>query len=165
MPIILPLTVLFAATVVATGCSSIAARQGGSEPTVAPVAAVTPARSIAPAAPVTAELSGTAPTPSVAQIQSDIVQDPSMAVTVRRGWTMAKDTQGFVLWTFTPEKHPAHPSAIRRQVVNRDGAARIEMSVFCESSQTACDALVAQFKDKNRLIKNRLRAKHRMTNV
>lgn len=144
MPRTFPLSLLLTATFLATGCSNLAARQE------------TPTARSAQEAP---------PKPSVAQIQASIVQDPEMAVSVRRGWTMAKDTKGFVLWTFTPDEHPAHPSAIRRQIVNRDGSARIEMSVFCESSQSACDALVEQFKDKNRLIKNRLRAKHRMTDV
>ncbi len=132
------LNALLAATLLFSGCASLSARQ---------------------------EAADTPPKPSVAQIQSSITQDPSMTVSRRRGWTMAKDSKGFVLWTFTPEQHPAYPSAIRREVVNRDGAARIEMSVFCESTRVACDALVEQSKDKNRRIKKQLQDRYRMRNI
>ena len=54
-----------------------------------------------------------------------------------------------ILWTFTPEWHSAHPTAVKREVIEKDGKVFIEMSVLCQSSKPECDQLVEQFEQLN----------------
>ena len=61
------------------------------------------------------------------------------------GWTIAEDAARQEIWSFTPDKHPAHPSLVRRTIQERDGAISIQMEVMCGGSKADCDTLVAQF--------------------
>jgi hypothetical protein len=48
------------------------------------------------------------------------------------------------LWSFVPEGHPAYPAAVDRKVVQQENDLFIQMSVLCEASKAACDALVTE---------------------
>lgn len=48
------------------------------------------------------------------------------------------------LWSFVPEGHPAYPAAVDRKVVQQGNDLFIQMSVLCEASKAACDALVTE---------------------
>ena len=71
------------------------------------------------------------------------------------GWTVF--AEGTALWSFTPEGHPAHPSAVRREPVERDGKVVIEMAVLCEAGKEPCDQLVRDFTILNESIGDRVR--------
>ena len=43
------------------------------------------------------------------------------------------------LWTFTTAKHPAHPAAICRQIVERGSVSALEMRIRCEAKAPACE--------------------------
>jgi hypothetical protein len=43
------------------------------------------------------------------------------------------------LWTFTTAKHPAHPAAICRQIVDRGSVSALEMRIRCEAKTSACE--------------------------
>ncbi len=75
------------------------------------------------------------------------------------GWTLATDDAGLTLWSFPPPGHPAYPSAVRRHVVERDGAVQMEMAVQCEASKQACDDLVRSFEALNAKVREQLRPK------
>jgi hypothetical protein len=61
------------------------------------------------------------------------------------GWTIAEDDATQTTWSFPPPGHPAYPAAVKRQVIEKDGAASIEMNVLCLATKTACDDLVRSF--------------------
>ena len=71
--------------------------------------------------------------------------------TVQGEWTVIEDAAGdeLTLWTFTSVGHPAHPSAVKRTLVTKDGHTDLEMSVRCEAAKAACDALVRSFEALN----------------
>jgi len=75
-----------------------------------------------------------------------------------QGWTIfnQKVDGKYIIWSFTPENHPVHPSAVRREVIGKDGQIYIGMGVMCHSSRFDCDQLVEQFKEINRNLKRRL---------
>jgi hypothetical protein len=54
-----------------------------------------------------------------------------------------------VLWSITTQDNPAHPTAVKRAVVKRDGAVYIDMRVKCGASKSTCDAIVQQFQALN----------------
>ena len=45
----------------------------------------------------------------------------------------------------TREDHPVHPTAVRREIVNKDGEVSISMGMLCHSSRFDCDQLIEQF--------------------
>jgi hypothetical protein len=57
--------------------------------------------------------------------------------------------QDGTLWTFTLEKHPAHPAAVCRRVVDRRGRLDIPTTVVCEGAKAACAELKADFEALN----------------
>jgi hypothetical protein len=58
----------------------------------------------------------------------------------------------YILWSFTPDDHPAHPSAIRREIVKKGDQILIKMDALCNSNQLDCDLLIDQFKKINERI-------------
>lgn len=105
-----------------------------------------------------------APTPigfsSVQEAYDSLSADSGARKSEYEGWTLFTQKAGgkYILWSFTPEDHPVHPSAVRREVVNQDGEVSISMDVLCYSSRFDCDQLVAQFQQINARIKDRLAA-------
>lgn len=81
--------------------------------------------------------------------------DPTAGMKVHDGWTIfnQKGDGKYILWSFTPEGHPAHPSAVRREVVKKEGEIFIKMDALCDSNQLDCDLLIEQFKNINERIK------------
>jgi hypothetical protein len=76
------------------------------------------------------------------------------------GWTIAEDRSSATLWSFTPANHPAHPSAVKRQLVNEAGKLTLKMSVSCRAAKAVCDALVRDFEALNQQMINAIREGH-----
>ncbi|MCP4334357.1 MAG: molecular chaperone DnaJ [Gammaproteobacteria bacterium] len=74
------------------------------------------------------------------------------------GWTLfrQKGDGKYILWSFTPDDHQVHPSAVRRDVVKKNGEVFITMAVLCYSSRFDCDQLIEQFQHINEGIRERL---------
>lgn len=72
-----------------------------------------------------------------------------VTVSDRGGWTIIEDRAAKAFWSFTPLGHPAHPAAVKRTIVSRDGNLAIEMGVLCQAAKPACDRLVAEFQQLN----------------
>ena len=77
-----------------------------------------------------------------------LIDDENATLTEYEGWSVFKqNAEGYyVLWSFTPDFHPAHPSAIRRKIQQKDGQLEIEMGALCFAEKEYCDHLVDQFK-------------------
>jgi hypothetical protein len=85
--------------------------------------------------------------PTVSAALQDLKTKPNAQIRAEDGWTVVEernDTE-MILWSFTPEDHPAHPAAIKRRVYESDGAVYIDMKALCEAEKAPCDALVEQF--------------------
>ena len=97
---------------------------------------------------------------SVQQAFDAVSADPEASRSEYEGWALftQKADGKYILWSFTPEEHPGHPSAVRREVMRKDGEVFISMGVLCYSSQRDCDDLVEQFQQINARIKQKLAA-------
>ena len=84
--------------------------------------------------------------------------DPDAKITEYEGWTIfnQKGDGSYILWSFTPDQHPAHPSAIRREIVKKGDEVLINMNALCESGKFECDQLIEQFKLINDNIKRKM---------
>jgi len=87
--------------------------------------------------------------------------DPNISITEFQGWklvTINRGSDNEVLWSFTPETHPAYPAAIKRNILRKDRVMRIRMNVLCEAGKQECDALIAEFEQRNEAVRKRLQA-------
>lgn len=73
------------------------------------------------------------------------------------GWTVIRD--GSALWSFTPDGHAAHPSAVKREPVTSDGKTVLNMTVLCQAEKIPCDDLVREFTRMNEELTQRVRDK------
>ncbi|MDH3631561.1 MAG: hypothetical protein OER98_10625 [Gammaproteobacteria bacterium] len=80
--------------------------------------------------------------------------DSAVGMQEYEGWTIfnQKGEGKYILWSFTPDDHPAHPSAIRREIVKKNDEILIRMDAMCNSNQLDCDLLIEQFKQINKRI-------------
>ncbi len=53
--------------------------------------------------------------------------------------------QDGTLWTFTLPKHPAHPAAICRRLMERRGIIDIPTTIVCKGAEPACAQLKTEF--------------------
>jgi hypothetical protein len=97
--------------------------------------------------------------PSVAAALADLHSRPDVTFSVANGWTIAEDRSHFTLWSFAPEGDPAYPSAVKRTAVKGEKGVSMNMNVLCESSQEACDNLVADFQALNRRLQDSFKNK------
>ncbi|MBL8517763.1 MAG: DUF4019 domain-containing protein [Betaproteobacteria bacterium] len=79
-------------------------------------------------------------------------------ISVQDGWTIIEDRSAQAFWSFTPQGHPSHPAAVKREIVSRDGSLFIDMSALCEASKAACDKLMVEFKELNERMSQSIRA-------
>lgn len=86
--------------------------------------------------------------PSVSAALEALKRDPMAKVRQEAGWTIVsrKEDKNFVLWSFTPPTHPAHPAAVKRTLSEKDGAMQIQMSAVCEADTAPCDKLIEEFR-------------------
>jgi hypothetical protein len=87
--------------------------------------------------------------PTVAAALEALKARSDVKVTVQNGWTIVEDRAGNAFWSFTPSGHPAHPAAVKRTIVSRDGGLAIDMTALCQAEKAACDRLIAEFKELN----------------
>ena len=87
-----------------------------------------------------------------------LVADPSATQSEYEGWTSFNQKVGgrYVIWSFTPQDHPVHPTAVRREITNNAGEVLISMAVMCHSSRFDCDQLIEQFQQINENLKRKL---------
>jgi len=95
--------------------------------------------------------------PTVAAALEALKSRNDVKISIQGGWTIVEDRSTNTFWSFTPPNHPAHPAAVRRGIVFREGGIVIEMSALCQGSKAACDKLIAEFKDLNEGLKELLR--------
>ena len=85
--------------------------------------------------------------PTVAAARKALQSDPGMASTSYEGWTFFDDATRKAQWAFAPDTHAAHPAAIRRAAVERDGHLVIEISLLCEGTKAACSRVLKDFEE------------------
>jgi hypothetical protein len=88
--------------------------------------------------------------PTVAAALEAVKAKPGVRVSVRDGWTVMDDRATMTVWSFTPTGHPAHPTAVRREVKQaKDGSVSVQQSVLCQAQKPACDKINAEFVELN----------------
>ncbi|HEY7670946.1 MAG TPA: DUF4019 domain-containing protein [Gammaproteobacteria bacterium] len=83
--------------------------------------------------------------PSVEAALRALREKPEVTFRTENGWLIAEDRREFTIWSFAPEGHPSHPTAVKRSVVVRDDNTHVEMSIRCEADKISCDNILLQF--------------------
>ena len=87
--------------------------------------------------------------PTVASALEALQKRADVRISRQGEWTIIEDRASLTLWSFTPERHPAHPAVVRRKIVEERGKLYVQMNVLCEAAKAACDNLVADFNKLN----------------
>ncbi|MGH8502515.1 MAG: molecular chaperone DnaJ [Gammaproteobacteria bacterium] len=95
---------------------------------------------------------------SVAAALHSVQMQQGMKIGRQDGWIIASDNKEHVIWSFTPDAHPAHPSAVKRRVFEKNGEVYIDMQVLCEANAASCDRLIDQFDELNDRMREQLRS-------
>jgi hypothetical protein len=75
---------------------------------------------------------------------------PGVTFADQDGWTIATDDADNAVWSFPPERDPAYPAVVRRQMTpGPKGSVSVQMDVLCSAPKTACDDLVRAFERMN----------------
>ena len=92
---------------------------------------------------------------TVEQAFKALQADPAAGMQEYEGWRMfsQKENGVYILWSFTPEFHPANPSVVRREIARKNGQVNIRMDALCHSEREYCDQLIDEFKEINQRIK------------
>ena len=65
-------------------------------------------------------------------------------------YTALSDEQDARVWTFTTNRHPAHPAVACRTVrQGSDGRVSIDTQIHCQNTRERCDALYREFEELN----------------
>ncbi len=94
---------------------------------------------------------------SVAAALADLHSRPDVKFTVQNGWIIAEDRANYTIWSFPPQGDPAYPSAVKRTAVQSGTGINMDMRVLCQSTQAACDKLVADFNALNDRVRDSLK--------
>ncbi|QBY03768.1 molecular chaperone DnaJ [Thalassotalea sp. HSM 43] len=88
---------------------------------------------------------------SVADALSSLKEKQGTSFRTYSGWTVVNYTEDnyFVLWSFTPKSHAAHPSAIKRVLIENGNRFFINSSTLCQAEQQACEQLKTQIRNSN----------------
>jgi hypothetical protein len=82
---------------------------------------------------------------------------PGVSFATQNGWTIATDAADNAVWSFPPERDPAYPAVVRRQMTpGPNGAVSVQTDVLCAAPKTACDDLVRAFERMNDEVKAQL---------
>ena len=65
-------------------------------------------------------------------------------------YTALSDNVNLRIWTFTTDRHPAHPAVACRTVsTDEAGNVRLRMEIMCHNARERCDALYREFEALN----------------
>jgi hypothetical protein len=83
--------------------------------------------------------------PTVAAALGALKARADVTVSDQGGWIIFEDKSSSTFWSFTPPQHPAHPAAVKRTIVSRNGAIALDMKALCQADKGPCDTLIAEF--------------------
>jgi len=97
------------------------------------------------------------PYDSVEEALSTLESNAEATLTEYEGWKIFNLTENgvYILWSFTPAEHPAHPSVVKRSILKKSDKLFIDMEALCESTNIFCGALMEDFNAINEQIINR----------
>jgi hypothetical protein len=74
---------------------------------------------------------------SVAAALAALHANPDAQFDTQAGWIVAATTEHGkpVLWSFTPEGHPAHPAVVKRTAIEAQGMGSIELATLCQGPE------------------------------
>jgi hypothetical protein len=83
-------------------------------------------------------------------------QKPGVAIREENNWIVITDRSENTIWSISAAAHPAHPTAVKRTFVERNGAVYADMKIMCGATKDACDQVVRQFEALNEKLSHAL---------
>lgn len=92
---------------------------------------------------------------TVGEALSQLKQHPDASVSIQSGWIIiemkhpGKTVSENAVWSFTPPQHYAHPSVIKRRILEEEGDLFVDMQALCHAEKHACESLMDAFSQLN----------------
>lgn len=74
---------------------------------------------------------------------------PDVTFKEQNDWFVLTDAAANTVWSIDTSRHPAHPTAVKRAFIQKDGAVFVKMDVQCGASRAVCDQVLQQFQSLN----------------
>lgn len=87
---------------------------------------------------------------------ADLKSKPGITSRQENGWIVLHDETNHTIWSITSETVAAHPTVVKRVLIERDGKLLLEMNVLCQATKVICDTMVGQFQQLNQNIQSQL---------
>ena len=93
--------------------------------------------------------------PGAIKILENLKSNPDATFRTNNGWTIINidNEDEKSIYSFTPDSHPAYPSIVKREIVEKDGSIHIDMTASCGATKEVCDNLIQQFVALNNKVK------------
>ena len=114
-----------------------------------------PVQAAPPAAPDSAANDIGYPSPDAALAALRL--KPGVRMREENDWYVANDPAENSFWSIAQPTHPAHPTAVKRSLVQDASGVRLVMKVRCGAPKAACDAVVHQFEQINEALRQSMR--------
>jgi hypothetical protein len=88
---------------------------------------------------------------SVAEAEEALRSTRGVEFRNENGWLIAMDKTAHTIWSFAPPSYSAYPAVVKRQAVQQGSGVVARISILCEASKEACDALVRTFAEMSRI--------------
>lgn len=121
----------------------------------AALAFVAPSHGIAANADGACSIGFASPKASLAALR----EKSGVEIREENGWIVVSELKENVFWSITSKEHPAHPTAVKRCVFERDGSVMLGMDVLCGADKSTCDQVVEQFRQLNASLSARMQRK------
>jgi hypothetical protein len=92
------------------------------------------------------------------ELLSKLRSDGETQIREEKDWIVASSEKLRTIWSFPPKGHPAYPSYVKREVVEKGGALYMETSVRCGAAKPQCDKLVKDFIELNARVQSEVDA-------
>ena len=80
---------------------------------------------------------------------------PGVSIREENDWFVINDPSEDAIWSIAQPAHPAHPTAVKRTLVQDDSGVRLVMRVQCGAAKEICDRVVQQFQQANENLKKK----------
>lgn len=90
--------------------------------------------------------------PSYEAALADLRAKPDIKFFDHDSWVFAYDHQNNVVWSFSPSKHYAYPTVVKRTITQQNGHLHVETKVYCQNNRWNCSVLVDELARQNEWI-------------
>ena len=108
---------------------------------------------------VSSQTAGSISYPTVEAATSALRAKAGVRMREENDWLVFADPSEDAFWSITTPANPAHPTMVKRRLVEQNGEVKLLLAARCGAPKPVCDQVVQRFRDDGEAIAKSLRAK------